>query len=88
MAMLIDNYRVQVWEMTHMDKASNRYHYNFDAKLYNAATKGKSIAYCNRLIDQAMAICGYPGYTFNRYARLSKKAISFLERFTSWQGEV
>ena len=60
--------------------ASNRYHYSYNNKAYTLATQGKSISYCNGLIDDAMALCGHPLYRLS-YRRYSQAAIAFLSCF-------
>ena len=69
------------------DAAWGRYHaamkiYNarFDSRLYAIATNGKSVKYCNALIDAAMALCGAPWYKLTN-RKWGEAAIKFLECF-------
>jgi len=61
-------------------QAMKRYNENFNARLYNQATARKSVGYANRLIDDALAICGSPHYAISD-RRYSKEAMTFLEAF-------
>lgn len=58
-------------------------HYNrcFNSDVYKAAIGGKSVAYANRLLDYAQAICGNPYFKFRVGLRLSPAAIAFLQLF-------
>lgn len=47
------------WDTRHV-AAVARYNARFDNDLYRNVTRGKSIEYCNALIDTAMAFCGCP----------------------------
>ena len=62
--------------------ASNHYHYRqHQARhAYAKATKGKSVGYCNALIDEAMAICGSPYYGVT-HRKWSSHALEFLAYF-------
>ena len=56
--------------------AGNRYNERFDNIFYTRATKGKSTAYANTLIDEALAICRHP-----RYQVTHRKWSAWAERF-------
>lgn len=46
--------------------AGARYNERYQNSVYLIATQGKSVAYCNRLIDDAMALCGCPFVKFSQ----------------------
>jgi hypothetical protein len=60
--------------------ALKRYHEAYNNTLYTEAIAGKTTQYANRLIDEALAICGDPFYTPSR-ARLGDKAQRWLGHF-------
>lgn len=47
---------------------------------YRVATKGKSNAYANALIDEALALCGDPHYAVG-YRKWGAEARAFLAKF-------
>jgi hypothetical protein len=61
-------------------EAMQRYHARFDNLAFTAATKGKTSAYANALIDEALAICGHPWYGLSR-RHWSAEAVGFLRKF-------
>jgi len=61
--------------------AMAKYNANYDNHLYALATQGKSNAYANALIDEAMAICGSPYYKLSN-RQWSSAAIDHLTRFS------
>lgn len=61
--------------------ATERYNGKFNSLYYDAATAGKSFAYCNRLIDAALAICGHPAHAHRYDGRWSQAATTFLGLF-------
>ena len=63
-----------------MQTAMLRYHNHFANDTYRKATDGKTVAYANALIDEALAICGHPWYKLSR-RHWAKLALAFLERF-------
>jgi predicted urease superfamily metal-dependent hydrolase len=63
-----------------MRAAMRRYHLRYDNELYRKATAGKSVAYANALIDEALAICGHPHYRLSR-RRWAVPARVFLLQF-------
>lgn len=62
------------------DAAVNRYHYRFNSGIYSRAALGRSVGYANRLIDEALALCGHPHYKLMR-TTWDSKAIDFLRLF-------
>lgn len=62
------------------DIAISKYHFCFNAPIYNGATKDKSYQYCNALLDEALAICGDPRYKVSN-RKWSALAIRFLRLF-------
>ena len=61
-------------------EAQGKYNRAFDPALYNAAVRGKSIAYANYLIDEALALVGSPHHRVSR-RRWAAPALAFLARF-------
>jgi len=75
--------------------ASEKYNTRYNNSVYLAATRGrkssgqrgdpgsagrKSARFCNALLNEASAICGYPGFTrTNR--KWGKEALAFLALF-------
>ena len=60
--------------------AMQRYHCRYSNHAFTRATEGKSNAYANALIDEALAICGHPYYKLSR-RRWAPAARAFLEHF-------
>ena len=63
-----------------VDEAMKKYHERYDNELYKAATDGRDPVYCNRLIDNALALSGHPDYKLDRY-EWSEEALAWLEKF-------
>lgn len=64
------------------DLAYRRYHARYDNRLYLKATEGRSSRRANKLIDDAMAICGYPHYRLSRMD-WSEDELAFLRLFAT-----
>ena len=62
-----------------------KYHAAYDNDTYIKATKGKSVAYANALIDESLALCGDPYYKVSR-RHWGKDAIAHLSRFVEQNG--
>lgn len=62
------------------DRAVARYHRRYRNGLYDAAIKGKSSRYANALLDEAMALCGHPGYRLS-HRHWGEEAKEFLWHF-------
>ena len=64
--------------------AHKKYSEHYDQFAYERATVGKGAAYCNRLIDYALAVCGSPYHslptTFSNL-KLNRDAKYFLSKF-------
>ena len=67
---------IRQWTNEACCMASGRYNKRYDNVLYKRATEGKSVAYANALIDEALALCRHP-----RYAVSHRKWGSWAERF-------
>jgi hypothetical protein len=61
-------------------EAMQRYHARYDNVAFTAATEGKTSAYANALIDEALAICGHPWYGLS-HRHWSAEAVDFLRKF-------
>lgn len=64
--------------------AAKRYNVAVNMEAYRAATKGKSLSYCNVLIDDAMALCGSPFHALSKRflaESYSAEAARFLSGF-------
>ena len=61
-------------------EAMQRYHARFDNAAFTRATEGKTSAYANALIDEALAICGHPWYGLS-HRHWSAEAVDFLSKF-------
>jgi hypothetical protein len=60
--------------------ALERYDERFDNAHYARVTGGKSTSFCNRLIDDCLALCGSPYHSLSE-SEYTPDAISYLERF-------
>lgn len=58
-----------------------RYDEKYNNGLYVKAITGRPTRYANALIDEAMAFCGHPWYSFSN-RMWSIKALLFLAEFT------
>ena len=63
------------------DDATTIYQERFGVIAYIAAGHGKSNAQQNRLLDQAIALCGSPYYRLDRTCTWTAEEIEFLELF-------
>ena len=71
---------IRQWTQEASDMAVGRYHRRFDNDLYRKATKNRSIAFTNALIDEAMALCRHPRYK-TAHRKWSEAAEEFLAAF-------
>lgn len=63
------------------DRAMSHYHAHYDNAVYTKATRGMSVARANKLLDDALAICGDPHYKLSRIV-WNAKARAFLTLFS------
>jgi hypothetical protein len=63
------------------DIATAFYNSRFDADLYRAATENTPPGFCNRLLDDALAISGDPFYKLSYTHNYSDAAKRFLAAF-------
>jgi hypothetical protein len=63
-----------------MITASVRYNCRFNPDLFNRACRGKTSARTNRLIDEAMALCGSPYYKVT-HTNWAEAELAFLAQF-------
>ena len=61
-------------------RATQHYFDVYKDRIYLAATNGKRQRYCNRLIDDALAICGSPNYELSK-TNYGQEALDFLNLF-------
>ena len=61
-------------------EALKKYTSHFNNVLYRAATEDKPLAYANKLIDDALALCGHPEYAFSGM-NYCDEALAFLAGF-------
>lgn len=76
------NSYLKVWKKRTwlLENASRQYNERFDNATYVAAVNGLSIVRINRLIDDAMALCGSPYHAMS-HTRWSQAAWDFLALF-------
>ena len=65
---------------TQAQQAMQRYHARYNNGAFTRATQGKTSAYANALIDEALAICGHPWYGLS-HRHWSAEAVDFLSKF-------
>ena len=66
-------------------RAVQRYNSCYNNVLFIGATSGKSSTYANRLIDDALALCGDPYYFFPPSRRYCAAAWRFLDLFVGFR---
>ena len=62
------------------EHAAKRYSAHYDNLLFLCAVEGKSVAYGNALIDDALALCGDPSYAVS-HRNWGYYASAFLNKF-------
>lgn len=62
------------------ERALAHYHAHYDNSVYTRSTRGMSVAHANKLLDDALTICGDPHFKLSRTA-WNAKAREFLALF-------